>query len=62
MSKRKTLAIIYSILKLYGTLRSKSYNRVLQITKEFSVTHIKHYYIKNVFVPTSIKKNVYYSC
>ena len=68
----KIKTIIYSTLKLYGTIRSTtlidhffslglclSYDRVLEITKELSDTQIKHYMNTNVFAPGPLKKNLF---
>ena len=72
MKERETPAIIYSTLKLYGTIRSKtlinhffslglclSYDRVLEITEELSDIQIKHYMNTNVFAPSPLKKNLF---
>ena len=60
MKERETPAIIYSTLKLYRTIRSKtlinslglclSCDRVLEITKELSDIQIKYYMKTNVQV------------
>ena len=66
MRAREITVIIYSTLKLYETIRSKTlinhffclglyllYDHVLEITKELSDTEIKHYMNTNVIAPST---------
>ena len=70
--KRETPIMIYNSLKLYGTVRSKSlidnlfhlgvcisYDRVLEITKEYADNLVKGYNINQVFCPLTLKRNVF---
>lgn len=67
--EREITVIIYSTLKLYERIRSKTlinhffclglcllYDHVLEITKELSDTEIKHYMNTNVIAPSTWKK------
>ena len=69
MKETEIHVMIYSTLKLYGTIRSKalinhffslgfclSYDHVLEITKEFPDTQIKHYMNPDVFAPSPLNK------
>ena len=64
--------MIYNTLKLYGTVRSKSlinhffhlgiavsYDRVLELTKEYADNLVKDYNDNQVFCPSTLKRKVF---
>ena len=70
--KRETPCMIYNNLKLYGTVWSKSlidnffhlglcisYDRVLELTKEYADNLVEGYNINQVFCPRTLKRNVF---
>ena len=70
--KRETPVVIYNSLKLYGTVRSKSlinhffhlgiavsYDRVLELTKEYADNLVKDYNDNQVFCPSTLKRKVF---
>ena len=70
--KRETPVLVYNSLNLYGTVRSKgiidnffhlglcvSYDRVLELTKEFADSLVKGYNINGVFCPKTLETGVF---